>query len=53
MQQALNDPELRRRAALHNRQLVKARGLRQPNMLLMERHYYRLAGHPVEERGSI
>ena len=51
--QALDDPHLRRRAAIHNRQLVEARGLREPNMLLMERHYYRLAGHPVEERGGI
>ena len=51
--QALDDPDLRRRAAIHNRQLVEARGLREPNMLLMERHYYRLAGHPVEERGGI
>jgi glycosyltransferase involved in cell wall biosynthesis len=50
---ALDDPELRRRAALHNRELVRARGLREPNMLLMERYYYRLAGHPVEERGAI
>jgi glycosyltransferase involved in cell wall biosynthesis len=47
---ALGDPDLRRRAAVHNRRLVAARGLRQPNMLLMERHYYRLAGHPVEEQ---
>jgi glycosyltransferase involved in cell wall biosynthesis len=53
IQQALNDPDLRRRAALHNRTLVEARGLREPNMLLMERHYYRLTGHPVEERGAI
>jgi glycosyltransferase involved in cell wall biosynthesis len=50
---ALRDPELRRNAALHNRRLVEARGLREPNMLLMERHYYRLAGHPIEERGGI
>jgi glycosyltransferase involved in cell wall biosynthesis len=50
---ALNDPDLRRRAALHNRALVAARGLREPNMLLMERHYYRLAGHPVTEQGNI
>jgi glycosyltransferase involved in cell wall biosynthesis len=48
IRRALGDPELRRRAAVHNRQLVEARGLREPNMLLMERHYYRLAGHPVD-----
>jgi glycosyltransferase involved in cell wall biosynthesis len=46
---ALGDADLRRRAAVHNRRLVEARGLREPNMLLMERHYYRLAGHPVDE----
>jgi L-malate glycosyltransferase len=49
IRRALGDPELRRRAALHNRTLVEARGLREPNMLLMERHYYRLAGHPIED----
>jgi glycosyltransferase involved in cell wall biosynthesis len=49
MLRALNDHELRRSAALYNRRLVEARGLREPNMLLMERYYYRLAGHPVEE----
>jgi glycosyltransferase involved in cell wall biosynthesis len=50
---AFNDPGLRRRAALHNRALVAARGLRETNMLLMERHYYRLAGHPVTEQGDL
>ena len=50
IRRALDDPELRRRAAVHNRQLVEARGLREPNMLLMERHYYRLAGHPVADQ---
>ncbi|HWC28558.1 MAG TPA: glycosyltransferase, partial [Dehalococcoidia bacterium] len=53
MLQALNNPELRQRAAVQNRRLVETRGIREPNMLLMERHYYRLAGHPIEERGSI
>jgi glycosyltransferase involved in cell wall biosynthesis len=48
IRRALGDPELRRRGAVHNRQLVEARGLREPNMLLMERHYYRLAGRPVD-----
>jgi glycosyltransferase involved in cell wall biosynthesis len=50
---AVNDPDLRRQAALRNRSLVEARGLREPNMLLMERHFYRLAGHPVTEGGVI
>ena len=49
LRRALGDPELRRRAAVHNRRLVETRGLRERNMLLMERHYYRLAGHPVED----
>jgi glycosyltransferase involved in cell wall biosynthesis len=48
IRRALGDPELRRHAAIRNRQIVEARGLREPNMLLMERHYYRLAGHPVD-----
>jgi len=48
LRRALADHDLRRRAAEHNRQLVEARGLREPNMLLMERHYYRLAGHPID-----
>ena len=46
---ALSDAALRRRAAGFNRAKVEAQGLREPNMLLMERHYYRLAGHPVGE----
>ncbi len=50
LRRALADPALRRNAAIQNRQLVEARGLRQPNMLLMERHYYRLAGHPIEDQ---
>jgi glycosyltransferase involved in cell wall biosynthesis len=50
IRRALGDPELRRTAAETNRTLVEARGLREPNMLLMERHYYRLAGHPVEDQ---
>jgi glycosyltransferase involved in cell wall biosynthesis len=43
---ALNDPELRARAAHANRQRVRSSGLHEVNMLLMERHYYRLAGLP-------
>jgi glycosyltransferase involved in cell wall biosynthesis len=49
LRRALGDAGLRRDAAIQNRQLVEARGLREPNMLLMERHYYRLAGHPIED----
>jgi glycosyltransferase involved in cell wall biosynthesis len=50
LRRALSDPDLRRTAAETNRTLVEARGLREPNMLLMERHYYRLAGHPIEDQ---
>ncbi|HEU0073993.1 MAG TPA: glycosyltransferase [Dehalococcoidia bacterium] len=50
IRRVLGDPELRRTAAETNRTLVEARGLREPNMLLMERHYYRLAGHPIEDQ---
>ncbi len=50
LRRALDDAALRRDAANQNRQLVEARGLRRPNMLLMERHYYRLAGQPLEDR---
>ena len=50
MRRALDDATLRREAAVQNRRLVETRGLREPNMLLMERHYYRLAGHPVEDQ---
>ena len=44
---SLADAGLRRRAAGLNRAKVEAQGLREPNMLVMERHYYRLAGHPI------
>lgn len=50
IRRALNDAALRHEAATQNRQLVEARGLRETNMLLMERHYYRLAGHPIEDQ---
>lgn len=49
LRRAMSDAELRRTAAETNRTLAEARGLREANMLLMERHYYRLAGHPVED----
>lgn len=42
------DAPLRRRAADLNRARVQARGLHEANMLLVERHYYRLAGHPID-----
>jgi hypothetical protein len=35
-----------------NRAKVEAEGLRETNMLLMERHYYRLAGHPMAAQGE-
>ena len=44
---AFADAGLRRRAAGLNRAKVAAQGLREPNMLVMERLYYRLAGHPI------
>jgi L-malate glycosyltransferase len=50
IRRALSDPQLRREAVIQNRALVEARGLREPNMLLMERHYYRLAGHPIADQ---
>jgi glycosyltransferase involved in cell wall biosynthesis len=52
IRRALSDPELRRNAAIQNRQLIEAHGLREPNMRLMERHYYRLAGHPVADEAG-
>jgi glycosyltransferase involved in cell wall biosynthesis len=45
---ALSDAGLRRNAALINRARVETEGSRLRNMLLLERHYYRLAGRPVE-----
>lgn len=42
------DAPLRRRAARLNRARVQARGLHEANMLLVERLYYRLAGHPID-----
>jgi hypothetical protein len=35
-----------------NRAKVESQGLRERNMLLMERHYYRLAGHPQAGAGE-
>jgi glycosyltransferase involved in cell wall biosynthesis len=50
--EALTNSGLRRNAVAPNRAKVEAEGLRLPNMLLMERHYYRLAGHPVADMGQ-
>jgi glycosyltransferase involved in cell wall biosynthesis len=47
LQRALTDEALRRQAASINRARVEAEGRLEANMLAMERHYYRLAGHPV------
>lgn len=47
LHEALTNDALRRAAVEPNRAKVESEGLLEPNMLLMERHYYRLAGHPV------
>jgi glycosyltransferase involved in cell wall biosynthesis len=52
LHRALRDSELRRSAAAPSRAKVEAEGLRERNMLLMERHYYRLAGHPQAGGGE-
>jgi glycosyltransferase involved in cell wall biosynthesis len=49
---ALSDPQRRMHAVAVNRAKVELEGLRERNMLLMERHYYRLAGHPLVEGGE-
>jgi hypothetical protein len=43
---------LRHEAFAPNRAKVGTDGLRERNMLLMERHYYRLAGHPQAGGGE-
>lgn len=52
LERALTDDALRRAAAASNRAKAEASGLRERNMLLMERHYYRLAGHPQAGGGE-
>jgi glycosyltransferase involved in cell wall biosynthesis len=52
LHRALSDDALRQAAAPLNRAKVEAEGLRETNMLLMERHYYRLAGHPMAGSGE-
>ena len=47
MTKALSDVDLRRKAAALNRAKVEAEGARDRNMLVLERHYYRLAGKPL------
>jgi len=49
---AVSDDSLREAAVAPNRAKVEAEGLRETNMLLMERHYYRLAGHPMAAQGE-
>lgn len=49
---ALNDFALRQAALEPNRETVSAQGLRENNMRLMERHYYRLAGRPMASSGE-
>ncbi|HXH22077.1 MAG TPA: glycosyltransferase [Dehalococcoidia bacterium] len=46
---ALTDDVLRRGAVEPNRERVRQQGDLERNMLLMERHYYRVAGHPLAE----
>jgi glycosyltransferase involved in cell wall biosynthesis len=52
MHEAFRNANLRRSAAEVNRAKAAADGLRERNMLLMERHYYRLAGHPQAGGGE-
>ena len=47
MYRALGDRSLRRGGVQANRALAEAEGRLEANMLAMERHYYRLAGHPI------
>lgn len=49
LHEALTNAQLRKDAAKRNRLKVAAEGLTETNMLQMERHYYRLAGHPISE----
>lgn len=50
---ALTDHDLRRAAVEPNRKQVWSEGRLLPNMLLMERHYYRLAGRPLADKGGL
>ena len=52
LHRALTDATMRQAAVAPNRAKVEAAGLRERNMLLMERHYYRLAGHPQAGEGE-
>jgi glycosyltransferase involved in cell wall biosynthesis len=52
LHQALSDATMRHEAFAPNRAKVEKDGLRERNMLLMERHYYRLAGHPQAGGGE-
>ncbi|HLF71860.1 MAG TPA: hypothetical protein VI759_06885, partial [Dehalococcoidia bacterium] len=47
--EALHDRERRSAAVAPNRARIEAEGLLEPNMLTMERHYYRLAGRPLPD----
>jgi glycosyltransferase involved in cell wall biosynthesis len=50
--ESLTNAGLRRSAVAPNRAKAESDGLRERNMLLMERHYYRLAGHPQAGGGE-
>jgi glycosyltransferase involved in cell wall biosynthesis len=52
LRRALDDDSVRQAAVAPNRAKVTVDGLRETNMLLMERHYYRLAGHPMAAQGE-
>jgi glycosyltransferase involved in cell wall biosynthesis len=50
---ALTDTALRRDAVATNRALAEAQGQRERNLVVLERLYYRLAGHPVADGEAI
>jgi glycosyltransferase involved in cell wall biosynthesis len=52
LHEALSDAGRRRAAVAPNRAKAESDGLRERNMLLMERHYYRLSGHPQAGGGE-
>jgi glycosyltransferase involved in cell wall biosynthesis len=51
--ESLADHDLRRAAVAPNREKVASEGVLERNMLVMERHYYRLAGHALADERSI
>jgi glycosyltransferase involved in cell wall biosynthesis len=53
LEDAFSDAARRQRAVSLNRARVEAEGMNERNMLLLERQYYKLAGHPVSDEGVI